>query len=95
LLTGDPYSATVVARTDAALIFIEKLEFAKLLQANDGLASELSNLVAKRSEMNRRSSDADLAQPGLREQIYRKIIHFFGLKPHINAKKESSHKVLV
>jgi len=95
LLTGDPYSATVIARTDVALIFIEKLEFAKLLHANDALASELSKLVANRSEMNMRRSDSDLAQPGLREKIYRKIIHFFGLKPHINAKKESSHKVLV
>jgi small-conductance mechanosensitive channel/CRP-like cAMP-binding protein len=48
LLTGEPRSATVAARTDCEMWEIDKEVFAELLQQNETLVEKLSDLLAKR-----------------------------------------------
>jgi small-conductance mechanosensitive channel/CRP-like cAMP-binding protein len=55
LLTGEPRSATVRARTESTLDRIDKDAFASVLSANPGLMREISRLVENRRE---RSHDA-------------------------------------
>lgn len=48
LLTGEPRTATVCARTDCELWEIEKSVIAELLQENEALVGKLSDLLAQR-----------------------------------------------
>ncbi|MES2569197.1 MAG: mechanosensitive ion channel family protein [Verrucomicrobiota bacterium] len=48
LLTGEPRSATVVARTDCEMWEIQKAVLAEILQQNEELVKKLSELLAKR-----------------------------------------------
>ena len=48
LLTGEPRSATVIARTDCEMWEVSKEIFAELLQQNHVLVEKLSDLLAKR-----------------------------------------------
>ncbi|MDB6154476.1 MAG: MscS Mechanosensitive ion channel [Chthoniobacteraceae bacterium] len=48
LLTGEPRSATVVARSDCEMWEIQKAVLAEILQQNEGLVAKLGELLAKR-----------------------------------------------
>lgn len=86
LLTGEPRSATVVARTDCELWEIDKPVLAELLQKNATLVQKLGDLLANR-RLEREgvlSSEAEKAQLQEREKEYaasfmKKLCSFFKL----------------
>src|SRR3954462_4877965 len=48
LLTGEPRSATVIARTDCEMWEIDKQTMGELLQANEMLVQKLGEILAER-----------------------------------------------
>ncbi len=86
LLTGEPRSASVVARTDCELWEIEKSVLGEILSQNAVLVEKLSELLAQRRIENEevRASNADRAQMADRRKEYtegflKKLYSFFEL----------------
>lgn len=86
LLTGEPRSATVIARTDIEMWEIDKPVLAELLQSNETLVQKFGDLLANR-RLEREgvlSSEAEKAQLRAREKEYaagfmKKLYSFFEL----------------
>jgi CRP-like cAMP-binding protein len=86
LLTGEPRSATIIARVDCELWEIDKPVMAELLQKNEALVQKLGDLLANR-RMEREgvlASEAEKAQLQSREKEYadgfmKKLYSFFEL----------------
>ncbi len=86
LLTGEPRSATIVARTDCELWEIDKPVLAELLQKNETLVQKLGDLLANR-RLEREgvlSSEAEKSQIHAKEKEYaagfmKKLYSFFEL----------------
>jgi CRP-like cAMP-binding protein len=68
LLTGEPRSATVVAQTDCEMWEIDKPVVAELLQENENLVQQLSEMLAHR----RMETEGILASAASREQMITK-----------------------
>jgi len=83
LLTGAPRSATIVAKSETALLEIQKETMAEILSENLQLVSAFADLVEARQEMSARARAAgsNLAhQPTRRKgHLAAIIIDFFGL----------------
>ena len=84
LLTGEPRSATVVARTDCELWEIDKPVLAELLQKNETLVQKLGDLLANRrleregvlsSEAEKKNLHAK--EKGIRSQLHEEAIFRF------------------
>ncbi len=86
LLTGEPRSATVVARSDCEMCEIEKNILGNVLQENEPLVRKLGELLAQRQMENEGvlASSASNAQRDMRKQEYtegflRRLYSFFEL----------------
>lgn len=86
LMTGEPRSATVVARTEVDCYRLDRETFREILHARPALADGLSHLIAKR-QMELRSVLEDLDTQtraaelsSAHQDILGKIRHFFGLE---------------
>lgn len=84
LLTGDPRSATVMAKTDAALYRIEKQDMLKLLETNPAISTTLSEALARRlterqTVIDTAKTDEASTKPPTATQILFRIKNFFGL----------------
>jgi small-conductance mechanosensitive channel/CRP-like cAMP-binding protein len=82
LLTGEPRTATVKAKTAASLYRIDKDALAPLLKLHPGLAVELSRLVAGRRSINEAmlASSARPAAPEDQTSVLVRIARYFGLE---------------
>jgi len=81
LLTGEPRTATVKAKTVASLYRIDREALAPVLHGHPGLAVEMSRLVAGRRESNeaRLASSARSAEPENEDSLLSRIARYFGL----------------
>jgi CRP-like cAMP-binding protein len=84
LLTGEPRSATVVARTAAVAFEVTKEHIAPLLANHPKMAESMSSIVAERQFANRRQQDVEMEiheEPvkALSDQILDGMRRFFGL----------------
>lgn len=86
LLTGEPRSATVIARTDCNALEIPKAVMADLLQEQPGLLQQLSEALAKRRLETEGILEATMEknvrmakQQEYRDSFLRKISAFFAL----------------
>ena len=60
LLTGEPRSATVLARTDATLVTMHRSAFAEVLARHGAVAQELADILGKRrAALEQAKADAD------------------------------------
>lgn len=82
LLTGEPRTATVKARTAASLYRIDKEALAPILKGNPNLAVEMSRLVAGRREINAAmlAGAPRAAESPAAESVLSKIARYFGLE---------------
>ncbi len=85
LMTGEPRSATVIARSDVACYRLDKPSFESIIQSRPAIAEEISQVIAGRrgglaSALQALQSESAGAQSGRREsEMLRKIRRFFGL----------------
>jgi small-conductance mechanosensitive channel/CRP-like cAMP-binding protein len=83
LLTGEPRSATVRAKTEAGLSRIDKDAFAEVLQGNPRLLTDISRLMEARREKNQeaidRARDTSKTGPVPAGSLLSRISRFFGL----------------
>jgi CRP-like cAMP-binding protein len=86
LLTGEPRSATVVARTDCEMWEIDKSTMGELLQENETLVQKLGEILAERRLMTEgiAASTADRDEVMMKQQEYtrgflHKLSAFFDL----------------
>jgi small-conductance mechanosensitive channel/CRP-like cAMP-binding protein len=85
LMTGEPRSATVIARGDVTCYRLDKEGFAEALRLRPGIAEHLSDVLAARQVellAARRAWEASEREARLRDQssaILEKIRRFFGL----------------
>ena len=83
LMTGEPRTASVIARNDVECYRLDKRAFQSILEARPGIAEEMSHtMAARRSELvevtQQVSADA-AAQRASGAQILERIKRFFGL----------------
>jgi small-conductance mechanosensitive channel/CRP-like cAMP-binding protein len=82
LLTGEPRSATVQAKTEAALYRIDKDAFADVLTENPRLLHDISRLMEARREKNQdaidRARDTSKTGPVPAGSLLSRISRFFG-----------------
>ncbi len=83
LLTGEPRSATIRARTDCLLYEIDRDALAPVLQRNPQLAEKLSEVLARRQErlhrLAREGAPVPAREPSRQRSLLRKIRGLFGL----------------
>jgi CRP-like cAMP-binding protein len=83
LLTGDPRSATVSARGDAALLEITADTFRRIVLANPTVLERISAVIDKRrTELAERAATVAAEPAAIAEgprPLLRKIQRFFGL----------------
>jgi len=82
LLTGDPYSATVFAKTDVRLLAIPKEAFADLFKLYPGLVDQLTKIMASRLLKNHALLAASKTQPESAKSLAGRICAFFRLTRH-------------
>jgi CRP-like cAMP-binding protein len=80
LLTGEPRSATVIAREETQVLQIGKFSLKPILDNNPGLIKELSRTIEERRELlsqkeNIHQTEADEED----KNVLRSIKKFFGL----------------
>ena len=83
LMTGEPRTASVIARSDIECYRLDKQAFQGILEARPEIAEEMSHkMAARRSEligvMTQATVDAD-AHRRSHQQILERIKRFFGL----------------
>lgn len=79
LLTGAPRSADVFARVDSILVEIKKEDLAPILQSNQRLVGEISELLAQRQVQAANAANGQTAE-SLRERsssLTKKILNYF------------------
>ena len=88
LLTGEPRSASVVAKTDTIALMIPKAALSPLLEARPELVERFAKLVEERrkvhddpTEFELESDGEALNMQGLGQALVGKIRAFFGLRP--------------
>ena len=85
LMTGEPRSATVVARTEVECYRLDKEDFRDILRSRPALAEDISHVLAhRRTELDAALEDLDAEArterlSHARLDILGKIRHFFGL----------------
>ncbi len=85
LMTGEPRTATIVARTDVETYRLEKAAFGDILHSRPTLAEEISRILAARREaLSNAQHDLDAERPRQRVEpesleILARIQRFFGL----------------
>jgi CRP-like cAMP-binding protein len=82
LLTGDPYSATVFAKTDARLLAIPKEAFADLFKLYPALVDQLTKIMTSRALKNHALLAAPKTQPESAKSLAGRICAFFNLVKH-------------
>jgi small-conductance mechanosensitive channel/CRP-like cAMP-binding protein len=84
LLTGEPRSATVRAKTEAALVRIDKDAFAEVLASNTGLVAQIVHLMEARRERSQdaldRARDTSKTGPLPAGTLLTRIARFFALE---------------
>jgi small-conductance mechanosensitive channel/CRP-like cAMP-binding protein len=83
LLTGESRSATVLAATDAVLLELDRPAFARLFSQHQGLARELSAILAQRRSQLKAAAEAagNVADVGKEAgRILSRLKQIFGLK---------------
>lgn len=85
MMTGEPRSATVTARTDVVCYRLDKSGFAAILQGRPDIAEALSKvLFAREAELRgRRKAGTQVPALALRADILERIRRFFGLEKEL------------
>ena len=81
MLTGEPRSATVIARSDVDCYRLDKVGFAKVLMARPSMAEEISSVLAqRRQELDSRVKQAAHVPPRSHaDEVLARIKSFFGV----------------
>jgi CRP-like cAMP-binding protein len=89
LLTGEPYSATVLAKSDAQLIAISKTAFTNLFERYPSLVDLLSKLMTSRKAENEQFLASRLGATHFSASLSERIFKWFGL---VRSNDKSTHR---
>jgi small-conductance mechanosensitive channel/CRP-like cAMP-binding protein len=79
MMTGEPRSATVTARTDVECYRLDKAGFGSILKARPDIAGEISRVLATRAAELHAKSHAAAVRPEAHRDILERVRRFFGL----------------
>ena len=80
MLTGDPYSATVTAVTDAGAYIVSSEMLEPILRERPEVAQMLSRIMAKRQAKRSRAGPTRVDARAGTGEVRRRIQAFFGLR---------------